>query len=424
MSAAGRADPDDGRAANGPAGEPRVLVFSSLFPNASAPTAGVFIRERMFRVAKRMPLVVVAPQAWSPFDWAIRLLRPGFRPQGAAFEVMDGIEVHRPRALSFPGVLKRLDGRLMALSTIGCVRRIHRRFRATVIDAHFAYPDGFAAVTIGRRLGLPVTLSVRGSKDQMLLGTDREPALRETLHGAAQLIAVTESLVSGVGGPLGLPPERFTVVGNGVDLSRFEPMDRAAARARLGIAEDAKVIIGVGNLIPLKGFQRIIPLLPRLRRRHPKLVYLIVGGGGTQGDNSQQLAALAKQHGVADCVRLCGRQMPDDLKWYYSAADVFALATEFEGWANVFLEAMACGLPVVTTRVGGNPEVITSEAVGTLVDYWDDDAFAQALEQAFDRRWDTNRILAYARANDWVHRIDQLEAIFRSLGETSPVKAA
>lgn len=401
------------------AGTPRVIVYSSLFPSEAAPTAGIFIKERMFRVARRMPLVVVAPQAWSPIDWIVRLLRPGFRPQGRAVETIDGIEVHRPRALSVPGVFKRFDGVLMAMSTYACVRRLHRRFGATVIDAHFCYPDGLAAVRIGRRLGLPVTLSVRGSKDQMLLGTDREPALREAVEGASRLIAVTDSLVQGVGGPLGVAAERFTVIGNGVDLSRFAPMNRNEARRRLGIAEDAKVLIGVGNLIPLKGFQRVIPLLPRLRERFPGLVYLIVGGGGTQGDNSAQLQALAREHGVADCVRLCGRQMPQDLKWFYSAADVFAHATEFEGWANVFLEAMACGLPVVTTRVGGNAEVVASDEVGTLVDYWDGDAFARALEQALLRNWDTARILDYARANDWERRIDQIEAILRSVG-TAP----
>ncbi len=398
------------------AGDPRVLVYSSLFPSSAAPTAGLFIRERMFRVARRLPLVVVAPQAWSPFDWLVRLFRPGFRPQGPAFERMDGIEVHRPRAWSMPGMLKRYDGHLMALSTFGCVRRLQRRFRATVIDAHFGYPDGFAAARIGRRLGVPVTLSLRGSKDQTLIGTDREPALREAVFSASRLIAVTDSLVQGVGVALGQPAERFTVVGNGVDLSRFAPVDRAEARRRLGIPQDAKVLVGVGNLIPLKGFQRIIPLIPRLRERFPGLVYLIVGGGGTQGDIGPRLVALARECGVEDGVRLCGRQMPDELKWFYGAADVFALATEFEGWANVFLEAMACGLPVVTTRVGGNPEVVASPEVGTLVDYWDEEAFAAALAEALERRWDTGRIRAYAQANDWERRIDQLEEIFRDVG--------
>jgi len=122
--------------------QPRLIVYSSLFPSAAAPTAGTFIRERMFRVAKRVPIVVVAPQAWSPFDALIRRFRPDFRPMAASHEQVDGIDVYRPRWLSLPGVGKRFDGWLMALCTEACVRRVHRRFRATAIDAHFLYPDG------------------------------------------------------------------------------------------------------------------------------------------------------------------------------------------------------------------------------------------------------------------------------------------
>lgn len=400
---------------------PRVIVYSSLFPSAAAPNAGTFIRERMFRVARRVPLVVIAPQAWSPFDGLIRLFRKGFRPQGIAHEVMDGVEVFRPRFLSIPGVLKRLDGWLMARSTLGCVRRVQRRFGGTLIDAHFGYPDGYAATWIGRKLGLPVTITLRGSKDQLLIGTDRERGLRQALSSAAGLISVTQSLVADVGRPLGLSADRFSVIGNGVDLARFNAEDRSEARRRLGIAEDAKVLIGVGNLIELKGFHRVIPLLPALRQRFPGLVYLVVGGATGQGDLTDRLRALAREHGVDDVVRLCGRQPQEELRWYYSAADVFALATSYEGWANVFLEAMSCGLPVITTRVGGNPEVVGSPAVGRLVEFWDAQAFGEALEDALARDWDREAIRAYARGNAWDSRVEQLLEVFDAVArEASP----
>ncbi len=392
----------------------RLIVYSSLFPSAAAPNAGGFIRERMFRVAKRLPLVVVAPQPWSPFDWIVRLVRKSFRPQAILRETVDGVEVHRPRFLSVPGILKRFDGWLMAMSTVRYVARLQRRFGATLIDAHFLYPDGYAATLIGARLGLPVTITIRGSKDQRLIGTDREPLLRAAAQHAARLIAVTQSLATDVGGALGQPPSRIEVIGNGVDLVRFARKDRSLARGRLGIEADAKVIIGVGNLIELKGFQRVIPLLPRLRRRFPNLVYLIVGGASSQGDLSVRLRALAIEYGVSDCVRLVGAQPHEELAWFYSAADVFALATEYEGWANVFLEAMACGLPVVSTRVGGNAEVVHEPDTGVLVDYWDPDAFAGALEERLDRPGDPETMVAHATGNSWDARIDRLVKIFEN----------
>jgi glycosyltransferase involved in cell wall biosynthesis len=175
------------------------------------------------------------------------------------------------------------------------------------------------------------------------------------------------------------------------------------------------VLIGVGNLIPSKGFQRVIPLLPRLRQRHPGLVYLIVGGGATQGDLRASLEAQARECGVEDAVRFCGRLPQDELRWYYGAADVFVLATEFEGWANVFLEAMACGLPVVSTRVGGNSEVVVEPNTGELVDWWNADAFASAIERALVRKWDRCAIIAYARSNAWDERVERLVAEFTRL---------
>ncbi len=395
--------------------EPRLIVYSSLFPSAAAPTAGTFIRERMFRVARRIPIVVVAPQAWSPIDALIRLFHRDFRPVAAAYEQIDGVEIYRPRWLSLPAVGKRFDGWLMAVCTEGCVRRIHRQFRATAIDAHFLYPDGWAATRIAQRLGLPATITIRGSKDEWLIGTSREAGLREAMARATKLFAVSQALARNVAHSLGVAPEKVEVIGNGVDAERFAPVDRAEARRRLGVPQDAPVLIGVGNLVPGKGFQRVIPLLPRLRERYPGLVYLIVGGGATQGDLRPSLEAQARECGVQDAVRFCGRQPQEDLRWFYGAADVFVLATEFEGWANVFLEAMACGLPVVSTRVGGNAEVVSEPDTGELVDWWDADAFADAIDRALARDWDRSAIIAYARSNAWDERVERLVAEFTRL---------
>ena len=398
----------------------RLIVYSSLFPSAVAPTAGTFIRERLFRVATRLPVVVVAPQPWSPLDWLIRLFRTSFRPQAIRDEVMDGIEVLRPRFLSIPGVLKRLDGWLMAVCTEPCVRRLHERFGATLIDAHFLYPDGWAATRIGARLGLPVTITLRGSKDEWLIGTDRERFLRQAMQSALHLFAVSDALKQDVGVRLGIPADKMTVVGNGVDLQKFSPVDRLQARARLGISAEARVVIGVGGLIGRKGFHRVIALLPELRREIPGLLYLIVGAGTTQDDWRGRLESLAREHGVDDIVRFCGAQLPADLKWFYSAADVFALATEHEGWANVFLEAMACGLPVVTTRVGGNEQVVCRPDLGILSPFWEPAAFSAALKQALEQRWNREKIIEYACSNTWDTRITQLVGVFEALQPLAP----
>lgn len=388
-----------------PSPEIRLLVFSSIFPSSVTPTVGTPVWERMSRIGRHVPMVVVSPQAWSPLDWLVRWFRKTYRPIASEHEVIQGVEIFRPRILSIPRFFKGLDGWLMALGSRRTVARVVRQFRPTIVDAHFLYPDGYAASMLAREHGLPLTVTIRGSKDARLVAGPRRPQLHHTMTSATKLFAVSDSLKQDVPAALGIDSAKTVVIGNGVDMAKFTRVDRAAARERLQLAPDAKVLISVGSLVELKGFHRILPVLPRLRERFPGLRYLVVGGGTTQGDMSGTLRAMSTQLGLDDCVVFCGPQVPDQLKWYYSAADLFVSATSYEGWANVLLEAMACGLPAVTTNVGGNPQVVCRNDVGAIVPYWDEAAFEAAVRRALDTDWDRDTIMAYARSNSWDARV-------------------
>lgn len=385
---------------------PKLLVLSSLFPSEAQPAAGLFIRERMLRVARHLELVVVAPQPWFPGQGLVRLFRPHFRPMAPKFERMQGVEVHRPCFFSVPGVLKWTDGYFMALGSGMTVRRLVRARGLNLIDAHFGYPDGSAAVLLGRWLKLPVMITLRGKEERQL----RQPvaaALRRAILRADRLLAVSEALKQ-VALHVGAKGERITVVGNGIDLDKFSPIPQQAARATLGLPADGKVLVSVGTLVERKGFHRVFEALPELMRRHSNLHYLVVGGPGPEGDISARLRASVAELGLAGRVHFLGHYAPEKLHVPLSAADVFVLATSYEGWANVFLEAMACGLPVVTTRVGGNAEVVASSEVGALVTLGDQDALTRALADALAKPWDREKIMAYARSNTWERRISVL----------------
>ncbi len=383
-----------------------LVVFSALFPSAARPGAGLFIRERMFRVARHHPLVVVSPQPWFPGQGLIRRWRPGYRPQAAALEMQHGVRVYHPRYLALPGLLRRLDGWSMAWASLGLLRRLKAE-GARLIDAHFAYPDGEAAVRLGRWLDLPVTVTLRGTE----VPHSRDPALRprlaRTLRAAARIFTVSDSLRR-LALELGADAARSEVVGNGVDVARFHPVDRAAARRALGLPADAQVLVSVGALVERKGMHRVIDCLPALIERHARLHYVIVGGASPEGDNRAELDVQVARLGLAGRVHFLGALPPDDLKTPLSAADVFVLATRNEGWANVFLEAMACGLPVVTTDVGGNAEVVCRAELGAIVPFGDAAALQRALDAALDTTWNRAAIVDYARANQWDARIAQL----------------
>jgi teichuronic acid biosynthesis glycosyltransferase TuaC len=393
----------------------RIMVYSSLFPNSVNKNAGVFIKERMFRLGMKIPIVVVAPQAWSPFDGILRKFWPGYRELSAEYEVLEGVEIYRPKVFSVPKYFKNLDGWFMARGSRTVVDRLYKTFSPTIIDAHFGYPDGYAASQLAAKYNLPLTITLRGSKDLRIMGTPEQTLLKKGLGSASAVICVSKELRDNVALKLEVNPHKIRLIGNGVDTDKYSRKDRTSARTTLGLDQGAKIILSVGNLIELKGFSRTIALLPALIQEYPSLLLLIVGGE-VPGDNTlTKLKEQVSDLKLTNHVLFFGRIPPQNLPIFYSAADLFVLATRYEGWANVFLEAMACGLPVVSTRVGGNPEVISNSQVGTLVEFWNEEAALEAVRLALAKNWDQQAIINYAQSNSWAQRLVQLEETFRQI---------
>ena len=390
----------------------KLLVFSSLFPSQKRPNAGVFIRERMFRVNPEIPIIVISPVPWFPFQGLISYWRPHFRPQPSRHEEQQGIQVYFPRFFSIPGLFKSYDGFFMALGSLSMLFKLRKQFN--IIDAHFAYPDGYAATLLGRWLKVPVTITLRGTEVPLSKLPGRKDKLLIALENANRIFSVSDSLKQLVIS-LGAQPDKIRVVGNGIDLLKFYPLERSIARAELTIAEDAKVLISVGALVDRKGFHRVIELLPALVKQYPKLIYLIVGGDSPEGNIKSRLQQQVKTLMLEDHVRFLGAYPSDQLKRPLSAADVFVLATANEGWANVFLEAMACGLPVITTDVGGNKEVVNNSELGTVVAFGEPEALLSALLQALEKDWQPAVIIDYAQQNSWDTRVSILTEEFRRL---------
>ena len=401
-----------------PDARPSILVWSSLFPGPAQPQAGVFVRERMFRVAKELPLTVISPQPWFPMQGLLRRFRPHFRPEMPRREVQQGIEVLRPRYFSVPGVLKRLDGYFMAAGALPTVRRLRQAGRADVIDAHFAYPDGYAAVRAARAVQAPVAITLRGTEVRHASDDGLRGRLVVALRGADRVFAVSDSLRR-LALELGLAPEKVLVVGNGVDSERFRPEDAEVARRSFGLDSAARVLVTVGGLVERKGFHRVIECLPELLQSHPTLQYLVVGAPGPEGDYSRELRSQVSALGLQDRVHFVGALPPESVRRALSASDVFVLASRNEGWANVLLEAMACGVPVVASDVGGNREVVCTTQLGRVVRFGDREALSRAIDDALRTDWDRAAIRRHAERNDWQQRVSTLLDEFRRLAPGS-----
>lgn len=397
---------------------PRLLVFSSLFPHPGQVNAGLFIRERMFRVGEILPLQVVAPVPWFPLQGLIRIIKPNYRPRAPRHEVQYGNDVYHPRFLAIPGILRSLDGIMMALGSLSTVLKLHRQSGFKLIDAHFSYPDGYAATLLGQWLKLPVTITLRGTEVPQST-SHRRPLLLKALQRATHIFSVSDSLKQHVVS-MGIDADKVQVVGNGVDTKRFYRVDQAAARRQLELPEQAKVLITVGGLVERKGYHRVIECLPSLLQQFPNLHYLVVGGASGEGDWTKHLHLLVQKLALENHVHFLGTLPPDKLKWPLSAADVFVLATRNEGWANVLLEAMACGLPVVATDVGGNAEVVSVEQLGRIVPFGDHAKLEKAIADALLKVWDSHYIVDYASENSWDNRVEILVARFRALLKEEP----
>ena len=396
--------------------KPCVLVFSTLFPNKKQPNAGLFIRERMFRVSKELPLLVVSPVPWFPLQGIIRLFKPHFRPALPAKEVQQDIEVFYPKFFCIPGVFKSLDGLFLAISTYYKIKRLHQKYEIDIIDAHFGYPDGYAATLIGKWLNIPVTITLRGTEKR-----HSETALRKfllkALNRATKIFSVANSLKQ-LMISLGAEGNKILVVGNGVDLNKFRQIPKVSARHQLGLSNEATVLVTVGGLVERKGFHRVLACLPDLVLEFPNVLYLIVGGASAEGNWETKLKQKVADLGLESHVIFFGARPPDELKVILSASDLFVLSTRNEGWANVFLEAMACGLPIVTTDVGGNSEVVSSEDLGMIVPFGDQYLLKDAIHRSLIKEWDIQRILNYAKDNSWDKRVETLSAEFQAIYTT------
>ena len=373
----------------------RTLLFSSLYPSTVRPIHGIFVETRLRELLKtgQAQAKVVAPVPWFPS----KSPRFGEYAQFAAtprFEHRNGLDVHHPRYLLLPKVGMNLAPYTMALGALPTVRRLQREgFDFDLIDAHYYYPDGVAAGLLAKWLGKPFFVTARGT-DLNLIPEYPFPRklILKTASAASGSIGVCKALIDSLE-QLGADPVKLHTLRNGVDLERFTPEPRELARQRLGLQTQGPYLLSVGHLIERKGHHIAIEALVAL----PGVTLLIAGSGPEE----RALKSLASRLGVSDRVHWAGVVPQAELRWWYSAADVLTLCSSREGWANVLLEAMACGTPVIATDIWGTSEVVSTEAAGRLMERRDARALADAWQDLMSSMPARPTTRQYAEGFSW-----------------------
>ena len=387
----------------------RLLVFSSLFPNARMPSHGVFVENRLrhLRDGGRVEARVVAPVPWFPSSDP-RFGRFAQYAQVPARETRFGLDVVHPRFLTLPVVGMNVAPLAMAFAArpvIAALRADGYDFDA--IDAHYFYPDGVAATLLAKWFDRPLVITARGSDITQLPGyAGPRQMIRWAADRAAGIVTVCAALKTQLVA-LGADATKIEVLRNGVDLDGFRPIDPQDARARMALPLTGRIVASVGHLIPRKGHELVIEAVARL----PDVTLLIAGSGPERA----ALEALARRLDVAGRVRFLGQLAHADLPLVYSASDALVLASSNEGWANVLLEAMACGTPVVATDVGGSREVIEAPEAGLLVTQRDATTIAAALQRLLSALPDRAATRRYAERFSWDETTRGQERLFASL---------
>ncbi len=361
--------------------------MTHVFPHAAAPLAAPFNRQQLAALAALCDVEVWGTIPWFPGK------ELGRRRAIPAAERIDGLPVSHPRTPYVPGTGRALAAPLYAAALARPIFQLRGYIDA--ILGCWAYPDGAAAVWLGRLARAPVVVKVHGS-DLNAVAARRGPraVLRRALPAADGVVAVSRPLAAQAEA-LGVSPERVHLVKNGIDRQRFYPQSRVEARRRLGLAENARWILYCGHLKRSKGIEDLVRAFAKLTRGGHDVRLAIAGDGPARAACERAAAQMPGR------IHVAGAQPHDAVPAWMAACDVLALPSWSEGTPNVVLEALSCGRRVVATDVGGTRDLITSDALGELVPPRATGALAGALGRAAARPYDPDEVAKRGGAGDW-----------------------
>jgi teichuronic acid biosynthesis glycosyltransferase TuaC len=384
----------------------RVLTISTLHPSEAQPNFGRFVQLSLDAAdaTGEAEIVRICPNGVPP--WPLSQLISKYRAQ-AALPKMDGT-IYRPRWALLPGMAPARNARAIAKAVLPIARRMHREKPFDAVDAQFFWPDGPAAMIVARALHLPFSIKARGADIHYW---SEIAGCRELIIDAAQkaggLLAVSQAIKADIAA-LGVDSAKIRVHHTGIDRSVFNVPDapRSTIRATMPIPADGPLLVSVGALIPRKGQSFVIEALPAL----PGAQLALIGAG----EDMAQLEILSSELGVADRVHFFGSLPHAEIARFVQAADVAVLPSSSEGLANAWIEALACGTPLVITDVGGAREVIHSPDGGRIVAR-NAAAIAKAVSELLAQPIDRQQVAATVADFSWDRNGSALIAHWQAL---------
>lgn len=391
-----------------------IVSVCRWLPTPDNSSAGIFIRRRLEAMNGIANVRVIQPVPYFP---AVKRLPNWARERR---RTIGSLSIEHANMFYIPRYMKGLDGRWLYRSIFGRLGQLSRSDCVDVVDAHFGYPDGVGSTLAANRLNLPVFITFRGLEADYVRDKRISNQITKALANATGCICVSHYLKE-LALQYGAKPESVIVVHNALNRELFCPGSRTDARIRLGLPPDSPVVVSVGNLAKVKRHDVLIESFVDVVRQHPTAKLFVIGGR-THGDEyPEQLLDLVGKLGLSEAVRFVGSVRPNDVVIWLRAANMFALASEREGCSNAVLEALAAGVPVVTTPVGDNTHFVTDDDNGFIVPVGNSGKLGRAISQGLrSERWDPHGIAASLKVGSWSQNASQVIEFFKERMQASP----
>lgn len=382
----------------------KVLVITNLFGFPWDQSRGVFNQQQFDRLSQRLDLTVLVAIPWTEAIRRPRMYWSAKRDGRKLWPYVDYFIFWYP-----PGMVQFLHSAFFLLSLV--MQRPMLLFRPWhALIGSWGYPDAVATVCLGGFKSTPVLMKLhgtdvngylldRGKRWQILAAARRSQAVMTASS------ALRDQLINA-----GIDSKLVRVNYNGVNANLFCRADKQAARTRLQLELSERVLLFVGNLKFSKGCVELLASFLEIAQAYPTLHLYFIGDGEARSVMSKLIAGAP----CAARVHMLGKLDHSDLPDWFSVADLFCLPSHDEGLPNVVLEAMACGVPVVATRVGGIPEVVPDFA-GLLIEPGDSSALSSALRLGLSRSWNHEHIAAHGRGFDWAGNVDTVVALLNEI---------
>lgn len=341
-----------------------------MYPNTYRPYSGIFVEEQVHALKKIIDgnITVISPVPWAPrFLW----FRKKWREYGQIEKeiIKNGIKVFYPRYFVIPGkIFFPLEGFFIYFSVRSLINKLIKVNKSSnILHTHTILPDGLAGVLLKKKLKIPHICTIHGSDINIYPFRNRftHYMTRYALKKVDHLITVSNKLKAKVNEMVGIV-NNISVIYNGADAEKFKPISKEIAKGKLNINETNRVILFVGNLIPVKGVNFLIESFARLQREYKKndIVLYLIG----DGIEKETFISMVKRLNIEKDVFFKGKRPHNEIPLWLNIADIFVLPSISEGFPTVIPEAMMCGVPIVATDVGGISEAIIDNENGLLIE--------------------------------------------------------